>query len=107
MPLDMIPDTSSVASGSEEQEQHPVSRFSDTDKEDIAQKENSAVWYTRLILLLILCASAIGVSLWVYLYLTHEEQDDFEMYVSLAGYYIATVCIYVTRSISKSICCMK
>ena len=45
---------------------------------EIAQKETTAVWIMRFVLLLALIGSALLVSLAVYFVLAQDEQDDFE-----------------------------
>lgn len=53
---------------------------------EIARTESKIVWYTRLLLLIALVASALAVSLTLYFYLSADEKNDFEAeYQFLAG----------------------
>lgn len=47
-------------------------------KEEIATGENKAVFWSRVVVLLVLLASAIGVAVAVYCYMSKSETDEFE-----------------------------
>ena len=47
-------------------------------QEQLAQRENRAVFMLRLLVLILLLASAVGVSWFVHDYITQQELSEFE-----------------------------
>ena len=54
-----------------------------TAKVDLGQKENTLVWRSRMLVLLVLLVATISVSILTYYYTRREEQEDFKTRVSL------------------------
>ena len=48
------------------------------EREEIAKQEGRVVFVLRMIVMLVLVASAIGVSLGVYFYTTNQEEESFQ-----------------------------